>query len=208
MTNSIILVDDHPLIREGIKSLLTMEKELTIVDEASSESELLSKLNKNPVDIVILDIIFNDKLDGLKILEKVLKKYPKTNVLILSMLSDPKYLRQALKLGASGYLLKADVSDLIIPALKSVIIGNIFVSPSLSQRIFEENSITSLSKREFQVFQLLSKGKTVKEIGIKLSISPSTVGTHIEKTKKKLGASSVNELIRISVLYEEIGRVV
>ncbi|QEN03401.1 response regulator transcription factor [Thiospirochaeta perfilievii] len=201
MTYSIILVDDHPLIREGIKSILLSDKQFIVVGEASSSGDLKKLLDSTEADIIIMDLIFHNQPDGLDILKLIANKNIQTKVLMLSMVCDPYYLRKSIELGASGYLLKDDVGELIIPALTTIISGTSFVSPSIKQRLVEDNPLSKLSKRESEIFHYLSQGKTVREIGNELFISSSTIGTHIEKIKKKLGVSSINELIKISVLY-------
>lgn len=208
MACSLFLVDDHPLIRDGIKSIIASDPDYHVSGEASCFEELKTLLLQTQPDIMVLDIVFDKRQSGYEILQYLAKHYKNIKILILTMLSEQRSVKRAFDEGASGYLLKGDASESILAALKAVAEGKPYYSPSLVPEWFrsDENDLPRLTQRENEVVRLLGEGCTAQEISRNLSITASTVGSHMENIKYKLNISSMNELIRISVMYVQTGK--
>jgi two-component system invasion response regulator UvrY len=198
----IFIVDDHVLIREGLKKILCNESDLTIVGEAQSGNEALDMLDKCNCDVLILDIALPDK-GGLEVLKEVKARHPKIHVIILSIYPEERYAIRALIDGAVGYVTKNSVADEIIFAIRTVMAGKKFISPTLTQELADHlqtdqkrPSHEKLSDREFQVLLLIGSGQTVSEIADKLNLSVSTVNTYRTHILEKMNLKTNVELVR------------
>ncbi len=191
----IAIVDDHALIREGIKKLLELEEELEIVGLGGDGYEALEIIEATHPDIILLDINMPN-LNGMDTLKEIKNKYPDTKVIMLTIHEDAEYLIETINIGAEGYVLKdADVSSLI-KAIKKVKNGDLYIHPTLSgilvkeykrkDKSMDEVINTSLTKREYEVIRLISKGYNNKEIANELYISEKTVKNHVSNIFKKI----------------------
>ncbi len=204
----IILADDHDIVRAGIRSLIEKEPTFKVVAEARDGEELLEILNASKCDLIILDLSM-PRMDGLAALEHIRKKYPKTRVLILSMLKDHEHFKRAMSKGASGYLLKEEACHHLITAMKALLKGKQFVSPNVSilltdrflRSIDEEDDPCEeiLTKRELQVLKLIAKGLANKNIATKLKISIRTVENHRFNLTEKLGIKNTAGLVKYAI---------
>lgn len=198
----IFLADDHSLIREGIKKLLSTESDIKFVGETSDPFQIPSLVEKLKPDILILDLSMPGK-NGLDVLKEVKLLAPDTKVLIMSMLPEDQFAKRTLKAGASGYITKDSLPDEIMNAIRKVSSGRKYVSPSLAEKLasdLDENSEKSihdiLSDREFQILILIASGKTQTAISEELSIGVSTVNTYRSRILEKLNLHSSTDLIR------------
>lgn len=201
----VIIADDHPIFRRGLKQIIEEDKDIKVVDEAGNFSELIKKISQNDYDVAIVDITMPGKigLDGIKDI-KTLK--PGLPILILSMHSEERYGVSAIKVGASGYLQKSEVPEQLIEAIRKINLGQKFISPNLAELIADsispkpyKNPDISLSDREYQVMSLTVSGKTVKEIAKELFISIQSVSTYRARILTKLHLNNTAELIHYAV---------
>lgn len=201
----VLIADDHSLIREGFKKIIARESDITVVGEAADSSGVMRFLDKQSCDIVVLDITMPGK-NGLDILGDIRLRYPDLNVLILSMHAEEHYALRALKNGARGYLTKESAPDELIKAIRKIHGGRMYISQEVAEQLAyniggksEKMPHDDLSDREFQVLQLLAKGKTISEIGEMLAISASTVSTYRQRILEKLNLKNTSELILYAV---------
>lgn len=197
----IIIADDHALIRKGLKEILQPVKGLVLLDEAENGSELLLKISQNDYDIVVLDISMPGK-SGLDVLKDIRRLKPDLPVLILSVYPEEQYAIRVLKAGASGYMTKDSAPDDLVNAIKKIVSGGKYISPSLAEILASEIKSggtikqlhENLSDREFQVMKMIAAGKTIKEISAELFLSPKTVSTYRTRIYEKMKFSSKAEL--------------
>jgi len=199
---SIVLADDHALIREGIKKVLTRQPDLEVVCEASNAQEVLDFLAKKPANLVVLDINLPG-MSGLDSLKYIHKLAPTIHVLMLSMYPEDSFAVRALKAGAAGYVTKGSAADELISAIRKVASGKRYLSPAVAEMLAVELSgpgermpHETLSDREFQILMMIVQGKTVKEISRELVLSINTVKTYRARILDKMNMSSVQELVR------------
>lgn len=205
MAIRIIIADDHAIFREGLKQVIASTVNMTVVDEAVSGQELLSKIQGNDYDMVILDISMPGR-NGLDVLVEIKSTKPKLPVLVLSMHPEEQYALRAYKSGASGYLTKGSPSQELIDALNKISLGKKYVSAALAESLVTGLSDPkqldlhhSLSNREYQVMSLIASGKTVGKIAIDLSLSVKTVSTYRAHILRKLNMKNNSELTRFVI---------
>lgn len=208
MTVSILLADDHPIVRQGMRRLLEVESDLTVVGEAADGLETVQMVERLQPRVLIVDMMMPG-LNGLEILRQVKKRSPATFSIVLSMQSADSYVVEALKAGASGYILKDTGPSELVNAVRKVIQGERVLSPKLSERLINAylqsaDSTTldpyeTLTDREREVLQLVSEGLTTLEIARRLSISPRTAELHRGRMMNKLGLRSQTDLIRYAL---------
>jgi DNA-binding NarL/FixJ family response regulator len=198
----ILLVDDHAVVRDGIKRIFAERSGEALFGEASSAHEALSLIREELWDVVVLDISLGGR-NGLEVLKEIKKTHPKLPVLILSMHSEEQYARRAFKAGASGYITKSSSRTEIVNAINKVIMGRKYVSPIFAEKLVVdiERGIDGpphaiLSDREFEVMGLIGSGKTVTEIAEILSLSDRTISTYRARILEKMKMKTNAELIR------------
>ena len=201
----ILIADDHPIVREGLKQILAETSNMVVTDEASNGQGLLNKVWKKDYDVVLLDISMPGR-SGLDILKQLRIERPKLPVLILSIHPEEQYAVRALKAGASGYLTKKSAPDELITAIWKVSQGRKYVSSSLAEKLAFELEIDTekpphetLSDREYQVMCMIASGKTVKEIAEELLLSVKTVSTHRSRILEKMKLKSNAKLIHYAI---------
>jgi len=204
----LVLVDDHALVRAGLRALLGEMPGVSVVAEAGDGREALQLIREHKPDIALLDISLPG-LNGLEVAARVAKEHPATRVIILSMHGDDESVRRALTAGAAGYLLKnSDRSELEL-ALRTVARGNAWLSPAVTKKVvtaFAEGARSSaqgalevLTPRQREVLQLIAEGHSNKEIAGRLSLSPKTVETHRTELMERLGIHGVAGLVRYAI---------
>ena len=206
----IILIDDHAIIRDGIRSLLREEPGLEVVGEACSGQELLDKLATTPCDIVVLDLNMPGT-DGFATIPLLRERYPDVRILVLSMLDNERYVAQAIELGALGYALKSTGRTELVYAINTVAAGQPYLCSVIGLALLRKmhsldghNSIaprvtSGLSKREMEVLQLIAEGMTNAEIADKLFTSKRTIETHRQNIIEKTQAKNTAALIKYAV---------
>jgi DNA-binding NarL/FixJ family response regulator len=201
----IIIADDHPIVRAGMKQIISEASNLTVTAEASNGHQLLSKIREENFDIVVLDITM-PRMDGLDVLKQLKIEKPKLPVIVLSIHPEDQYALRVLKAGAAGYVTKDSAPDELINAIRKVCRGGKYISPSLAERLvfqldsdFGEMPHEILSDREYQVLCLLASGKTVTEIADELTLSVKTVSTYRARILEKMDMKNNAELIHYAV---------
>jgi two-component system response regulator NreC len=201
---SVLIVDDHTIVRSGVRMLLEAESDIKVVGEALNGREALELVETLHPDVVLMDITMPE-MDGLEATMQLKTRFPDINVLVLTMHRSDDYFFEMLKAGASGYILKGAKTSELINAVRIVQRGEIFLYPSMTQKLvqgylqladWENEAEPSLSPREKEIFRLLAEGYSNKEIAEKLVISPSTVHSHRGNLMEKLGLNNRRELIQ------------
>lgn len=199
---TIILADDHPMFREGIRKIIERIEGALITGEANDGLELLELLKKSSPKLVILDISMPN-LRGLEAIREIKKTYPQVMVLVLTMHKKKEFLRQALRDGADGFLLKEDAGSELIRAMQTVRNGGKYLSPLLAGVLtslaVEEEKTEVLTIREREVLKLLAEGKRTKEIAAALYISPHTVRRHRANIMEKLDIQNLADLVKYAI---------
>jgi two-component system response regulator NreC len=208
MPTRILLADDHAVLRSGLRLLLTSQNEYEVVGEASSGSETLSLAERLQPDLILLDLSM-PSLGGLDALPALRKLVPSARILILTMHDDPQYLRQALKRGASGYVLKKAADAELLSAMRAVLRGEVYVHPSMTRVLLEDmletppaenqNSWEMLSEREQEVLKMVALGHTSAEIAEQLNLSAKTVETYRARGMEKLGLRTRAALVKFAL---------
>lgn len=201
----IILVDDHELIREGLKKVIAKESDIDVVGEAANADEMFELLSENEVDIVVLDITLPGR-SGLDLIGELKTHYPTIKVLILSMHPEDRFAVRALRAGAYGFITKGTASKVLIEALRKIAVGRKYISDSLAEHLASELDIDhekplheSLSNREFEVMRLIAEGKSVSEIAEILFISVNTVTSYRSRIMEKMKMKTNAEIIRYAI---------
>lgn len=206
--NKVLIADDHAVVRRGLKQIITEDPDFEIAGEASSGQEALDLLDARGCDVVVLDITMPGK-NGLTVLQEMKVKRPSLPILILSMHPEDQFAIRALKLGASGYLTKESAPEELIGALKQVLRGGKYVSPTLAEHLVAEIgggdvfSVTPerLSEREFQVLKLIAAGRGIAQIGDELKLSVKTVSTYRTRLLLKMKLKTNADLVRYAVQH-------
>jgi len=205
MPIKILIADDHAIFREGLKQVIATTVNMTVVDEAVNSQELLSKIQNNDYDMVILDISMPGR-NGLDALVEIKSIKPKLQVLVLSMHPEEQYALRAFKSGASGYLTKGSPTIDLLDALHKISLGKKYVSAALAESLvtnLNENNkqdlLHSLSNREYQVLSLIGAGKTVGKIAEELSLSVKTISTYRAHILRKMNMKNNAELTRFVI---------
>lgn len=200
----ILVVDDHSIVREGAKRIIADTRDMQVADECNDGRDALHKILNNDYDVVLLDIALPG-MDGLDVLRAVRVKKPTLPILMLSMYPERQYAARVLKEGASGYLGKESVPSELVRAIRKVASGKKYISDTFAENIaftLTENNKQlheRLSNKEFQVFGMIVKGKTIKEIAHDLSLARSTISTYRARILEKMNMKTTWELIRYAI---------
>lgn len=205
---SIVLADDHPIVHEGMRALLAAASEFSVVGEADDGLAALRLVEKVQPDVLLVDLGMPN-LNGLEVTRQVRKRFPRVQVIVLSMHANEAYVLEALRSGAAGYILKESSFSEVIQGIHEVTAGRRFLSPSLSQESIDaylEKSKTgpwdpyeTLTRREREILQMTAESQTSAEIGRRLFISPRTVEIHRQNAMRKLGLHTPGELVRYAI---------
>ena len=200
----IILVDDHALVRAGVKRLLEQEDLFDVIGEAETGEKGYQIFGELNPDVMVMDLSMPG-IGGLEAIRRILMRYQKAKILVLSMHEDLSFANQALKLGAKGYLIKNALGDDLIKSIQVIANGEVFLSDEIAKKIAmqsfsgDRNLIDDLSAREFEIFRMLAEGLEVDAIATKLNISSKTVSNYQTMIKQKLNISTPVELIRYAI---------
>jgi DNA-binding NarL/FixJ family response regulator len=200
----ILLADDHAVVRQGFQMILAGQPDMEIVGEAGNGREAVELAAKLKPDVVVMDVAMPE-LNGIEATRRIAESAPHTRVLALSMHKDSVYVREILRAGARGYLLKDSVAADLVSAVRAVAAGEGYLSPAVSDAVLDDyrrhvtNPIDLLTSREREVLQMLAEGKTNKEIAAILNLSVYTVDAHRGRIMEKLNLHSINELVRFAV---------
>lgn len=204
MKKTILLVDDHELVRAGFRRLLEDDEQFVVVAEAGSGEQAVQDYVKYKPDAVVMDISMPG-IGGIGAIERIIARDSNARILVLSVHEDSVFTTRALQAGAKGFIPKRSAPEEMIKAIAQVAQGKMSIDPEIAQQIAmqkltgSDNVLDVLSQREFEVFRLLAEGKSVNDIAGILSLSPKTVGTHHTNIKQKLDVSNSAELARLAI---------
>ncbi|MBW3540652.1 MAG: response regulator transcription factor [Planctomycetes bacterium] len=206
----VLLVDDHPIVRRGLRELIDAQADLAVCGEAEGGTQALRQIDELKPDVILIDISLKDS-NGLELIKQVKAREISPRMLVVSMHSESLFAERALRAGAGGYVSKDAPAAEILGAIRMVLAGKVAISPSLSERLLTrlvgadgqaaEDPVMSLSDRELEVFQLIGQALTTKAIAGRLHLSPKTVETYRENIKTKLSLANANELTQRAVQW-------
>lgn len=206
----VLIADDHPVVRHGLKQILAADPELTVVGEAKDGTEALDLARRLAWDVAILDYAMPGR-SGLELLREFKREFPERPVLILSIYPEELHATRVLKAGGAGYINKQTASEELAPAIRKVVSGGKYVSPTLAEKLAidtisdaQQLPHETLSDREYRVMWLIASGKQVHEIAKELFVSPSTVSTYRARILKKLSVATNAELVRYAIRHRLI----
>lgn len=207
----IVIVDDHPFVREGLKQLLAGQSEFTLVAEASTPSDAQTAIAEKTPDVAVVDLALGSE-DGIELVRWIRQNYPDVRVLVLSMQDEALYAERLLRLGVSGYVMKNVAGTDFLTALRKVARGQRHVSAAMGERLLsqvargrapalDEDPVAALTERELEVFKLIGEGISTREISQRLTLSMKTVDAHRRHMREKLNLKSTSELIRYATQW-------
>jgi two-component system, NarL family, response regulator NreC len=206
----IVVVDDHAVVRSGLRLLLDAEEDLEVVAEAGNAREAVFEVRAHKPDVILLDLVMPGE-SGIEAVPKLLHEAPDAKILVLSMQDDPQYVRQAFAVGAKGYVLKEAADADVVDAIRQVAAGGSYVHPTLGARMVAADAAAlaaaeadPLSEREGEVLRLLALGHTNQEIAKQLFISVRTAETHRAHIMRKLGLETRAELVRYALEHGQL----
>ena len=201
----ILIADDHPLMREGLKQILSATHDLIVAAEAVDGDQALARVRAEEFDLVVLDLSMPG-LSGIDLIKRLKIERPKVKILVLSMHGEQQYAVRAYKAGAAGYLTKDSASAQLVAAIRKIAAGGVYISPKAAEQLaigaMQTSAVlphTTLSDREFAVFRMLVAGTSLTGIGDELHLSVKTVSTHKTRILQKMNMSSTAELVRYAV---------
>lgn len=205
----IVLADDHPIVLSGLRNLLSQERDFKLVGEATSGAEALKIIRECKPDLVVLDISMAEP-NGIAVSRRIGQELPSVKVLILTFHEDRAYLQQAIDAGVGGYLLKRSAAENLVPAIRAVITGGLYVDPAIANRLFEsapkqggglrDGRLPELTEREESVLKLVAQGYTNKEVAARLGVGVKSVETYKSRGVEKLGLKTRAELVRYAAV--------
>jgi len=206
----VLIVDDHPVVRDGLTTIINHERDMYVCGEADNTHQALKAVTELKPDIVIIDISLKNS-DGIKLTKSIKAGHPKLSTIVLSVHDESVYAERALLAGAQAYLMKDAVSKNIVQAIRTVLSGEIYVSNEMSKKFLHriagdkagttKTPIESLSDREFEIFHLIGEGYKASQIAKKLHLSVKTVETYRGRLKEKMNLDSASELLQYAIKW-------
>lgn len=207
----VLLVDDHPIVRQGLMLLINAEPDLTVCGEASTAAEAIRMVAQTAPDIAMIDISLEDR-SGVELIKDLRAQSPVLPMLALSMHDESLYAERVLRAGGRGYVMKQEATENMLTAIRRVLSGEIYLSPRMSTQLLNQfaatptgqnvSPLSRLTDREMEVFTMIGRGLSTREIADKLFLSVKTVEAHREHIKEKLSLRSATELIRHAVRFD------
>jgi DNA-binding NarL/FixJ family response regulator len=208
----ILIVDDHPLVREGLAVRIASQPDLKVCGEAADVAEAMERVKATAPDLVIIDLSLKSG-HGIDLIKQIRVQYDQVKMLVASMYDDSMYAERVLNAGALGYINKQEMPERILDAIRQVLLGKVYLSASMTERVLHRlaavsapfgvgaSPVTSLSDRELEVFELIGRGVKTSQIASRLHLSVKTIETHREKIKVKLNVKTSTELSRYAVQW-------
>jgi DNA-binding NarL/FixJ family response regulator len=207
----VFLVDDHPLVREGLANLINQQSDLAVCGEAEDSAEAVAGIAKTQPDIALIDISLKNE-SGLELVKNLESRFPNVALIVLSMHDEALYAERALRAGARGYVMKRETTKSVLTAIRRVLAGDVYVSERVvsamarrmgSRKTAASSPVERLSDRELEIFRLLGQGRTTSQIADDLRLSLKTVQAYCARAKEKFGVSSLTELLRAAIRWED-----
>jgi DNA-binding NarL/FixJ family response regulator len=206
----IVVADDHTIVREGLKQLLSANDDLEVVAEAADGHQVMQRVRDTELDVLLMDMSMPGK-SGIELIKQVRAEKPRLRILVLSMHEEQQYAVRAIKAGAAGYLTKESASTQLVNAIRKVAGGGAFISAEVAEQLAlgampqtEGPPHAALSDREYQVFRMVASGSSVTEIAESLNLSAKTVSTHKARLMQKMGLRSQADIIRYAIAHKLI----
>jgi DNA-binding NarL/FixJ family response regulator len=206
----IFIVDDHPIVRQGLTQLINLEEDMTVVGEAADAADAIGGIAKTKPDLALVDISLKG-ISGIELTKTILTDHSNMSVLIISMYDESLYVERALKAGAKGYIMKQEATDHVAVAIRKVLAGDIYVSDTWRDKLVHKfihgniprdaASTEILSDRELEVLQLIGQGYSTRRIATELHVSVKTIESHYANIKDKLDLKNSHELIQYAVKW-------
>ncbi len=203
----IVIADDHAIVREGLKRIVSSADDLQVVAEAANGTEVMQRLREADFDVLVLDLSMPGR-SGMELIKLARSEKPKVRILVLSMHQELQYAVRAIKSGASGYLTKESAPGQLEQAIRKIAAGGAFISAEVAEQLAlgampggASAPHESLSNREFEVFRLIAAGVSVTDIATRLKLSVKTISTHKSNLMQKMGLQNQNELIRYAIKH-------
>ena len=210
MRRTVFIVDDHPIVRQGLALLINREQDFSVCGDAEEAGSALRGIEELKPDVILLDISLNGP-DGLDLLKSIRTQDSSLPVLMLSMLDESLYAERALRAGANGYIMKQEATDRVLTAIRRILSGEIYVSDRMADRMLHrfvggaqlepDSSVTELSDRELEVFRLIGEGHGTRQIAEDLRISVKTVESYQAHIKEKLSLKNARELVQRAIQW-------
>jgi DNA-binding NarL/FixJ family response regulator len=214
--HGVFIVDDHPLVREGLTNLINQQSDLIVCGEAKDSAEAIAGIAEERPDVAIIDISLVNE-SGLELIKHLIKQFPQLAVVVLSMHDEALYAERALRAGARGYVMKHETSKSVLASIRRVLAGDIYISERIVNRMalrltsarrpLTSSPVERLSDRELEIFQLLGQGRTPSEIARDLNLSLKTVQAYCARAKEKFGVTSLTELLRAAIRWDDASHV-
>ena len=208
----IFIVDDHPLVREGLTNLINGQSDLLVCGEAEDSAGAIAGIAKSQPDVALIDISLKNE-SGLELVKNLDNQFPLVALIVLSMHDEALYAERALRAGARGYVMKRETSKSVLICIRRVLQGGVYVSErvvnsmarrfSTSRKTAQASPVERLSDRELEIFRLLGQGRTTSEIAEDLHLSLKTVQAYCARAKEKFGVTSLGELLRAAIRWED-----
>ena len=208
----VFIVDDHPLVREGLTNLVNGQNDLIVCGEAKDSAEAVEGIAKERPDVAVIDISLTNE-SGLELIKNLVRQFPRVAVVVLSMHDEALYAERALRAGARGYVMKHETSKNVLASIRRVLAGGVYVSERIvnrmalrftsSRRVAARSPVERLSDRELEIFRLLGQGRSPSEIAGDLNLSLKTVQAYCARAKEKFGVTSLHELLRAAIQWDD-----
>lgn len=207
----IFLVDDHPLVREGLASFINQQKDLVVCGEAEDSAGAINGIRETRPDVALIDISLKNE-SGLELVKNLEAEFPLVALIVLSMHDEALYAERALRAGARGYVMKRETTKSVLTAIRRVVAGDVYVSERVvnsmarrmgSRKVGAATPVEQLSDRELEIFRLLGQGRTTSQIAEDLHLSLKTVQAYCARAKEKFGVNSLSELLRAAIRWED-----
>jgi len=208
--SSVLIVDDHPLVREGLTNLINRQSDLVVCGEAKDSAEAIDRVAKERPDVAIIDISLPHE-SGLELIKLLVKQFPQVAFIVLSMHDEGLYAERALRAGARGYVMKHETSKSVLASIRRVLAGDVYISDRIVNKMalrltssrgsVATSPVERLSDRELEIFQLLGQGRSPSEIAGDLNLSLKTVQAYCARAKEKFGVTSLTELLRAAIRW-------
>jgi len=212
----VFIVDDHPLVREGLTNLINGQNDLVACGEANDSAETINGISRTRPDVALIDISLKNE-SGLELVKALASQFPHVALIVLSMHDEALYAERALRAGARGYVMKRETSKSVLASIRRVREGGVYVSERLvnkmalklasSQESTARSPVERLSDRELEIFRLLGQGRTTSQIAADLNLSLKTVQAYCARAKEKFGVTSLTELLRAAIRWDDASNV-
>ena len=212
----VFIVDDHPLVREGLTNLINEQDDLIVCGEAEDSAEAITGLGTARPDVALIDISLKNE-SGLELIKNLGVQFPRVALIVLSMHDEALYAERALRAGARGYVMKRETTKSVLASIRQVLEGDVYVSERVVNRITARSGgsreaaasspVERLSDRELEIFRLLGEGRTPSQIACDLNLSLKTIQAYCARAKEKFGVTSLTELLRAALRWEDASNV-